>query len=33
MLAVKRALFLHAGGGPKNWDKTRHIFPVEEIAS
>ena len=33
ILAVKRALFLHAGGGPKLWDKTRHIFPVEESVS
>jgi len=32
ILAVKRALFLHAKGGPKRWDKTRHIFPVQEIA-
>jgi adsorption protein B len=33
ILAVKRALFMHARGGPKSWDKTRHIFPVEETAS
>jgi len=32
ILAVKRALFLHANGGPKSWDKTRHTFPIEEIA-
>ena len=30
ILAVKRALAIHAGGGPSRWDKTRHIFPVEE---
>jgi bacteriophage N4 adsorption protein B len=33
ILAVKRALALHAGGGPSRWDKTRHIFPVEENAA
>ena len=33
ILAVKRALSLHAGGGPSRWDKTRHIFPVEEHAT
>jgi adsorption protein B len=32
ILAVKRALFLHAAGGPRRWDKTHHIFPVEEHA-
>ena len=30
ILAVWRALHIHAGGGPSRWDKTRHIFPVEE---
>ena len=30
MLAVKRAVALHAKGGPKTWEKTRHIFPAEE---
>ena len=30
ILAVKRALMMHAEGGPSRWDKTRHIFPVEE---
>lgn len=33
ILAVKRALFLHASGGPKRWDKTGHTFPADEIAS
>ena len=32
ILAVKRALAIHASGGPKRWDKTRHIFPNEEPA-
>jgi len=29
ILAAKRALVLHLGGGPKQWDKTAHIFPTE----
>ena len=29
ILASARALFVHAGGGPKKWDKTAHIFPAE----
>jgi glycosyl transferase family 2 len=29
MLAAARAVSLHLGGGPKRWDKTRHIFPAE----
>lgn len=29
ILAVKRALLLHSDGGPRSWDKTRHIFPME----
>lgn len=29
ILAVKRALFIHSDGGPRQWDKTRHIFPME----
>ena len=33
ILAVKRALTLHADGGPSRWDKTRHIFPTEETAA
>ena len=33
ILAVKRAMALHANGGPSRWDKTRHIFPVEENAA
>jgi adsorption protein B len=32
ILAVKRAVQVHAAGGPRTWDKTRHIFPVEEKA-
>jgi adsorption protein B len=28
ILATGRALFLHAGGGPKQWDKTDHVFPA-----
>ena len=32
MLAVKRAIGLHAAGGPRRWDKTLHIFPAEEKA-
>ena len=30
ILAVKRAISIHASGGPKRWEKTRHIFPAEE---
>jgi adsorption protein B len=33
VLAVKRALLLHSGGGPKRWDKTHHIFPMEAPSS
>lgn len=29
ILAAKRALTIHLGGGPKQWDKTAHIFPTE----
>jgi adsorption protein B len=29
ILAAGRALFQHAGGGPKQWDKTAHVFPSE----
>lgn len=32
ILAVKRAIGIHAGGGPRRWEKTRHIFPAEEQA-
>ena len=32
ILAVKRAVLLHSRGGPKTWEKTRHIFPAEERA-
>jgi bacteriophage N4 adsorption protein B len=31
ILAAGRALFLHAGGGPKTWDKTAHVFPAEAV--
>ncbi|WP_300973431.1 glycosyl transferase family protein [Sphingomonas sp. LHG3406-1] len=33
ILAAGRALFLHAGGGPKTWDKTAHTFPAEAARS
>ena len=29
VLAAIRAISIHLGGGPKRWDKTRHIFPAE----
>jgi adsorption protein B len=29
MLAAARAVSIHLGGGAKQWDKTRHIFPRE----
>jgi len=29
VLAAFRAVTLHVGGGPKRWDKTRHMFPAE----
>ncbi len=29
ILAVRRALALHGADGPRQWDKTRHIFPKE----
>ncbi len=29
ILAARRALTLHETGGPKKWDKTRHIFPAQ----
>ena len=32
ILAASRALFLHAGGGPKQWDKTAHVFPAGAAA-
>lgn len=31
ILAASRALFQHAGGGPKQWDKTAHVFPAAEV--
>ncbi|MEO5577547.1 MAG: glycosyl transferase family protein [Sphingomicrobium sp.] len=32
VLAVRRAIGIHASGGPRRWEKTRHIFPAEERA-
>ena len=29
VLAARRALIVHSSGGPRQWDKTRHIFPLE----
>jgi adsorption protein B len=29
MLAAARAVSLHLKGGPRRWDKTRHVFPPE----
>ena len=29
VLAARRALLIHSAGGPKHWDKTHHIFPIE----
>jgi adsorption protein B len=29
VLAAFRAVTLHMSGGPKRWDKTRHMFPAE----
>jgi adsorption protein B len=29
MLAAARAVALHLGGGAREWDKTRHVFPRE----
>ncbi len=33
ILAARRALALHEAGGPKKWDKTRHIFPAHGAAA
>jgi len=33
ILAARRALALHEVGGPKKWDKTRHIFPAQGAAT
>ena len=30
ILAARRALALHDTGGPRHWDKTRHVFPAAE---
>jgi adsorption protein B len=32
MLAAARAIALHLGGGPKRWDKTRHVFPQGSVS-
>jgi adsorption protein B len=32
ILAVRRAISIHAGGGPRRWEKSHHIFPAEEHA-
>lgn len=29
VLAARRALQVHASGGPRRWEKTRHVFPLE----
>jgi adsorption protein B len=29
VLAARRALLIHSAGGARQWDKTRHIFPLE----
>jgi adsorption protein B len=29
VLAARRALMIHSAGGARQWDKTRHIFPLE----
>lgn len=29
ILAARRAMLIHSSGGPRRWDKTRHIFPME----
>lgn len=33
ILAAARALALHARGGPRQWDKTAHVFPAEAARS
>ena len=32
MLAAARAIAIHLGGGPRRWDKTRHVFPQEMVS-
>jgi adsorption protein B len=32
ILAVRRAIAIHAAGGPRRWEKTHHIFPTGEHA-
>ena len=29
ILAARRAVAIHLTGGPRQWDKTAHIFPAE----
>jgi adsorption protein B len=29
VLAARRGLMIHSAGGARQWDKTRHIFPLE----
>ena len=29
MLAVRRAMIVHAAGGPRRWEKTHHVYPAE----
>ncbi len=31
VLAAHRALTIHLAGGPRQWDKTAHIFPAEAV--
>jgi adsorption protein B len=33
ILATHRALMIHSAGGPRRWDKTHHVYPVEMARS
>ena len=33
ILATRRALSIHSAGGPRRWDKTHHVYPVEASQS
>jgi adsorption protein B len=33
ILATSRALMIHSAGGPRRWDKTRHVYPAEVAPS
>ena len=33
ILAARRALALHEAGGPRKWDKTRHMFPASKAVA